>query len=142
MRSPVPGAALGDLPSSRAARAGGGAGRAARGYPSSLAGWPLRSQRSFRRVFSGAGHEMVRALRPPRPERVPARLDPVAYYGRAGWRHPPTFPRSSTSTFLHVGEHAPRMSIGLELMLDLSEDRSAGTSATSWAVKEARSQLD
>ena len=34
------------------------------------------------------------------------------------------------------------MSIGLELMLDLSKDRGAGTSATSWAVKEARSQLD
>ena len=133
MRSPVPGAALGDLPGSRAARAGGGAGRAARGYgyPSSLAGWPLRSQRSFRRVFSDAAHELVRALRPPRPERVPARLDPIAYYGRAGWRHPPTFPRPSTSTFLHVGEHAPRMSIGLELMLDPSKDRGAGTSATS-----------
>ena len=128
-RSPVPGAALGDLPGSRAARAGGWAGRAARGYmyPSSLAGWPLRSQRSFRRVFSGAAHEMVRALRPPRPERVPARHAPVAYYGRAGGRHPPTFPRSSTSTFLHVGEHAPRMSIGLDLMLDLSKDRGAGT---------------
>ena len=84
VRSPVPGAALGDLPGSRAARAGGGAGRAARGCPSSLAGWPLRSQRSFRRVFAGAAHKMVRALRPPRPERVPARHAPVAHYGRAG----------------------------------------------------------
>ena len=104
VRSLVPGAALGDLPSSRAARAGGRAGRTAYKHPSSLAGSSLRSQCSFRRVFSGTAHEITPALRPARPKRVRARLDPIAYFTRAAWRHPPALARPTTRTFLRVRE--------------------------------------
>ena len=103
-RSPVPGAALGDLPSSRAARAGGRAGRTAYKHPSSLAGSSLRSQCSFRRVFSGTAHEITPALRLARPKRVRARLDLIAYFKHSEWRHLPTLARPTTRTFLRVRE--------------------------------------
>ena len=105
-RSPVPGAALGDLPSSRAARAGGRAGRTAYKHPSSLAGSSLRSQCSFRRVFSGTAHEITPALRLPRPKRVRARLDPIAYFKHGEWRHHPTLARPTTSRSCARGNEA------------------------------------
>ena len=125
-RSPVPGAALGDLPSSRAARTGGRAGRTAYKHPSSLAGSSPRSQCAFRRVFSGTAHEITPALRPARPKRVRARLDPIAYFKRAAWLHPPALARPTTRTFLRVREGGPRTYVELEL-LDLSKDLGAST---------------
>ena len=106
-RSPVPGAALGDLPSSRAARAGGRAGRTAYKHPSSLAGSSLRSQCSFRRVFSGTAHEITPALRLARPKRVRARLDPFAYFKHGEWRLLPTLARPTTRTILRVRKTKP-----------------------------------
>ena len=120
-RSPVPGAALGDLPSSRAARAGGRAGRTAYKHPSSLAGSFLRSQCSFRRVFSGTAHEITPALRLARPKRVRAQLDPFAYFKHGEWRHLPTLARPTTRTILRVRKTKPAH---VEL-LDLSKDRGA-----------------
>ena len=58
---------------------------------------PWRSQRSFRRVFSGTAHEIMPALRLARPERVRARLDPIAYFKHGEWRHLPTLARPTTS---------------------------------------------
>ena len=129
-RSPVPGAALGDLPSSRAARAGGRAGRTAYKHPSSLAGSSLRSQCSFRRVFSGTAHEITPALRLARPKRVRARLDPIAYFKHGEWRHLPTLARPTTRTILRVRKTKPAH-VELEL-LDLSKDRGASTSHGWW----------
>ena len=130
MRSLVPGAALGDLPSSRAARAGGRAGRTAYKHPSSLAGSSPRSQCSFRRVFSGTAHEITPALRLARPKRVRARLDPFAYFKHGEWRHLPTIARPTTRTILRVRKTKPAH-VELEL-LDHSKDHGASTLRGRW----------